>query len=77
MANQVQESQKVYKYKKICKLPSCRKEFETNREWQNFCETSHQEEYWKLYRRSETDIRKELSELKKEQEKMKEKLGIK
>lgn len=77
MAKQAQEFQKEYKHKKICKLPSCRKEFETNREWQNFCETAHQEEYWKLYRGTEADIRKELSELKKDQKIMKEKLGMK
>jgi len=77
MANQAQESPKEYKYKKICKLPSCMKNFETNLEWQNFCKTDHQKEYWHLYRRSEKDIRKELSELKKDQKIMKEKLGMK
>lgn len=77
MANQAQELQKQYKYMGFCKLVSCRKRFKTNREWQDFCEPAHQKEYQKLRRRSEADIRKELSELKKEQTKMKEKLGMK
>ncbi len=77
MAKDLPNNRKEYKYKKICKLPSCREEFETNLEWQNFCEPEHQKEYWKLYRGTEADIRKELNELKKDQKIMKEKLGIK
>ena len=76
MANQAQESQKQYKYMGFCKLASCRKRFKTNREWQDFCEPSHQKEYQNLRRRSEGDIRKELNKLKKEQEKIKEKIGV-
>lgn len=76
MANQVQKTQKQYKYKKFCKLARCAKMFETNRDWQDFCEPAHQKEYQNLRRRSEGDIRKELNELKKEQEKIKEKIGV-
>lgn len=76
MANLAQESQEQYKHNKICKLPSCEGNFKTNRKWQEFCCRSHQAEYWKIYRRDESDIRKQLSNLKKEQEKIKEKIGV-
>jgi len=77
MAKQAQELRKVYKYKKFCKLGRCGKMFETNRDWQDYCEPAHQKEYQNLRRRSETDIRKELNELKKEQEKIKQQLEVK
>jgi len=63
-------------YTKRCDLPSCNKIFKTNRKWQRFCKKNHHDEYWRLYRSSENQIRKELASLKKEQEKIKEKLGI-
>jgi len=76
MVRQAQKSQKQYKYKKFCKLERCRKKFETNRDWQDFCVPAHQKEYQRLCRRSEASIRKELTEIKKDQKKMKQQLGI-
>lgn len=65
------------KHTRKCALPTCNKEFKTNRMWQIFCCKDHQEEYWKLYRHSESQVRREVEILKKEQRKIKDKLGIK
>ena len=53
-----------YKYKKICRLPSCRKNFETNREWQDFCDPEHQKLYHRLLRRSHEETTVEVELLK-------------
>lgn len=54
-----------WKYWRKCRLPSCRREFGTNREWQQFCPGSdHQRRYHKLLRRKHEDVVVELEELK-------------
>jgi len=55
-----------YKHKRICRLPSCRKNFETNRDWQYFCHPDHQQEWHKLLKRSheETIVEVELLKIK-------------
>ena len=42
------------KHTRKCALATCNKEFKTNRMWQIFCCKAHQEEYWRLYRYSES-----------------------
>lgn len=54
----------VYKYEKKCRLPRCRGDFETNREWREFCHPHHQVEFQKLLRRSHDDLIVELELLK-------------
>lgn len=54
----------TYKHKKICRLPSCKKKFETNREWQDFCHPDHQQEWHKLLRRSHEETIVEMELLK-------------
>lgn len=56
----------TYKYIRICKLPSCKKSFETNRKWQEFCCDLHRIEYWKVYRRYEFNIEHVINQLKKD-----------
>ena len=45
-------------YTKTCKLRSCKKEFKTNRKWQDYCEPDHQGEYWKERRKMERALMK-------------------
>lgn len=54
----------TYKHKKICRLPSCKKEFQTNRDWQDFCEPEHQKEFHRLLQRSHEGTIVELELLK-------------
>lgn len=58
-------SRKDFRFYKKCKLPSCHKEFGTNREWQDFCpDSGHQQEYHRLLRRKHEDVIVEIELLK-------------
>lgn len=59
-----------------CKLESCQKPFHTNREWQEFCEPAHQQEYWKIIRREAVTMLKKLHVLEEENRRIKERLGM-
>ena len=67
MIDNVEKEQEEGIYIKICKLPSCKKEFKTTRDWQKFCKREHQEIYHKNRKRSDSDIRRKLNRLEKEQ----------
>lgn len=69
--------QQVFKYKGKCKLPSCHKPFETNREWQEFHHPDCQKKWQKLLRRSHEDVVVEMALLEEDVKKIKEKLGLK
>ena len=71
------EEERTFKYSRKCKLPSCRKPFKTNREWQDFHDPSCQQEWQKLLRRSHDEIIVEMALLKGDMKKVKKKLGIK
>jgi D-lyxose ketol-isomerase len=66
----------VFKYERACRLESCSEKFLTNRKWQQFCCKEHQQEYWKIIRREQGQVIKELTRLKKENQEIKEKLGM-
>lgn len=65
-----QDSKKAFKYWRSCKNPECRREFGTNRKWQEFCpkppsETiGCQQRYHQLLRRKHEDVVVELAALK-------------
>ena len=54
-------------YKKNCKL--CGMQFKTQRDWQKFCSSEHQREYWKKVYSNQHMLNKRLEEVEK-------KLGI-
>lgn len=66
-----------FKYKRNCKLPSCLKPFETNREWQFFHHPDCQKKWQRLLRRSHEETIVELELLKEDMKKVKRKLGMK
>ena len=73
----IEEQKKRFKYWRKCKLPSCRKEFGTNREWQEFCPGSnHQQEWQKLLRRKHEDVVVEMATLKERVNRIENHLGI-
>jgi len=61
------KTKKDFKYWRSCKLPTCGKEFGTNRKWQEFCpkkpgeRVGCQQEYHKLLRRKHEDVIVELA----------------
>jgi len=60
-----------WKYWRTCRLPSCRREFGTNREWQHFCPNSdHQRQWHKLLKRKHEDVVVEVAELREEVKKL-------
>lgn len=61
------------KHIKECALPTCNKKFETNRKWQIFCCRDHQKDYWREYRYSENQVKREFNKRLEEVEK---KLGM-
>ena len=65
-----------FEYKGTCKLSSCRKPFETNREWQEFHHPDCQKEWQKLLRRSHEEVIVEVALLKEDVKKIKQELGI-
>lgn len=75
--------QKTFKYKRKCRLPSCQKRFETNRDWQDFHEPACQKEWQRLLRRSHDEVivemmimKEEVKGLKHEQGRIKRKIGM-
>lgn len=52
-----------YKYQKVCRLSRCKKAFETNREWQDFCEASHRIEYNQVEAKALKSISNRLDKL--------------
>lgn len=77
MSPTIKEKQKRFKYKRRCKLPSCQKWLETNRDWQFFHHPNCQKKWQKLLRRSREEIIIELELLKEDMKKVKKKLGVK
>lgn len=69
--------QQTFKYKRKCKLPSCRKPFKTNRDWQEFHDPACQQKWQKLLRRSHEDVIVEMALLKEDVKKIEKELGIK
>ena len=65
---------KPFKYQLTCKLPSCKKAFGTNRDWQEFCpkteEKNCQQEWHRLLRKKHEDVIVEIETLKEAYAKM-------
>lgn len=59
---------KPFRYQLTCKLPSCKKPFGTNRDWQEFCpkteEKNCQQEWHRLLRKKHGDVIVEVETLK-------------
>ena len=54
------EEKKSFKYRRICKLPTCRESFDTNREWKFFHHPDCQKK-WQIYlRRAQEELIIEL-----------------
>jgi len=68
------EQHKIFKFKRRCRLPSCRKKFETNREWQHFHHTDCQKEWQRLLRRSHDEVIVEMMLIKEEVKKIKKEI---
>jgi len=70
-----------FKFWRTCKLPSCGREFGTNRPWQFFCpkddEHDCQREWHKLLHKKHEDVIVEVAILKKRIEAVEKKLGMK
>jgi len=62
-----------YRYRRICDLGGCEKEFETNYKQQRFCEKAHHDEHWKRIRSGKSEVTKELSSLRKKVEALEKK----
>lgn len=74
---EAKQDKKHFKYWRRCKLPSCGKEFGTNRSWQDFCPGGVcQQEWQKLLRRKHEEVIVEMATLKEDMAKVKDKLGI-
>lgn len=69
--------EKTFKYKGTCKLPSCQKPFETNRDWQEFHHPDCQKIWQKLLRQSHSEVIVEIALLKEDVKKIKEQLEMK
>ena len=58
-----------FKFHRTCKLPSCDREFGTNRQWQFFCpkddEHDCQQDWHRLLRKKHEDVIVEVAILKK------------
>lgn len=65
---------KPFKYQRDCKLPSCKKPFGTNRDWQYFCPKTEdkncQQEWQRLLRKKHEDVIVEIETLKEAYTKM-------
>jgi hypothetical protein len=55
---------------KTCKNPACKKIFTPTRGWQEFCESSCQQRYWREVYNKKADVDKRLTKIEEE-------LGIK
>lgn len=65
---------KLFKYQRDCKLPSCKKPFGTNRDWQYFCPKTEdkncQQEWQRLLRKKHEDVIVEIESMKEAYKKM-------
>jgi len=48
-----------------CRLLSCQKEFETNRDWQHFCCAEHRIAYWKQTRKDQRQFNEIIADHEK------------
>ena len=72
------KGKKVYRYSRNCQYKPCGDKFETNREWQKFCNNKSpncHDEYWKDRRRSNVKLQKEVNSLRKEVDELKKNKG--
>lgn len=85
---ELDKEKKVFKYQRDCKLPSCKKPFGTNRDWQYFCPKTEdkncQQEWQRLLRKKHEDVVVEIEWLKEQSllmndriKKIEKELGIK
>lgn len=65
-----------YRFYRICRLEECEIDFYTNRKDHYFCDTKHQQEYWKRIRQGDRAIHSEIIKQRKDIEEIKEQLGI-
>jgi len=70
-------SKKKFKFKRICKLPSCAQPFGTNRHWQYFHDPECQTAWHKFLNMDSKELKVEVMALKEEVKKIKRKLGMK
>ena len=72
---------KKFKFWRTCKLPSCGREFGTNRSWQYFCpkDDDHncQQEWHRLLRKKHEDMIVEVAILKKRMDAVEKRLEVK
>lgn len=69
------DKSKPWKYWRTCRLPSCRREFGTNRDWQHFCPGSdHQRQWHRLLKRRQDHV-VELRQLREEVKSLRKELG--
>jgi len=68
---------KHLKFVKYCKLDSCQRQFETNREWQNFCRDADPDnpdycynEFWRIMKSARFSPLKKITSLENRIEKL-------
>ncbi|MBA7674072.1 hypothetical protein ES703_82279 [subsurface metagenome] len=57
---------------KHCKLERCGAEFETTRDWKDFCCRNHQQEYWGLINKERRAVLRRLTKLEESMKEFKE-----
>ena len=67
-----EKTKETYRFHRICRLEECETEIHTNRKDHYFCQTGHQQEWWKRHRSRGTASTQELRRQAKEIEELKQ-----